>query len=249
MKRLTAGLLLLILLFLTGCTFGRDTRRHYGKYPEYFSIPINSMLGITGSEMDDIEILEKDSKGRVMFAFISWGSNIDTKADGIIDNPELYSIIICQKTDSEYSYYYPDYHFVAAHTKKEITKDQIAALKIRNDWEKDINESKMTKVGIVRNKKQNNSGGSRKEKIFKGKVDFENETLSFIGFGKDKDNRWLYFVRVLDNVSNYKRSYMLILNKDYSYKDSYLQQVDDVWNYQEQLKKFKELNNWSLYVK
>jgi len=236
---------MLLLLFLTGCTFGRDTHRYYDeKYTEYFSIAINSLLGISGIESDNIEILEQDSKGRVMFAFTSRVSRIDDKSG-------LYSIMICQKTDSKYSYYYPDYHFVVAHKKEEITKEEIAVLKNKNDWDKDIDESKVTKVRIARSKKQNNSGGSRKEKIFKDKVDFKNETIAFVGLGTDKDNRWLYYAEILDKEHNYnyKRAYMIILNEDYSYKDSYLQQVDDVWNYQEQLKKFKELNHWSLYVK
>ena len=240
MKRMGSAALLvvLLLLLLTGC---RDPFRHYEKYPQYFSVAIYSLLGISGSEMDDIEILEQDSKGRIMFAFISEFSAIDEK-------PGLYSVMICQKTDSEYSYIYPDYHFVAAHIKEEISEEKIATLKTINDWNNDIDESKMTKVRIVRSKQKNNSRGSRKEKIFKDVVDFDNETISLYGLGTDKENRWLYYVRIFNKDNSYKRSYMLILNEDYTYESTYLQQIDDVWNYQDQLKAFKELNHWSLYV-
>jgi hypothetical protein len=128
------------------------------------------MLGVSGSEMDKIEVLEQDEKGRTMFAYISNGSYICGKTG-------LYSVIICQKTDSEYSCFYPDYHFVVNDKKEEISEDEIAALKTRNDWNQDIDESKMTKVRIVRSRKQNNSGGSRKTKIFKDKVDFSNNNF------------------------------------------------------------------------
>jgi len=240
MKRTVSAALsvVLLLLLLTGC---RNTFRHYEKYSQYFSIAINSLLGVSGHETDEVKVLEQDAKGRTMFAFISRVYMIDDKTG-------LYSIMICQKTDSVYAYYYPDYHFVVANTKEEISEDEITALKNRNDWNDDIDESKITKVRIVRSKQQNNSGGSRKEKIFKDIVDFDNEILIFGGLGTDKDNRWLYYVWVDDKDHKYKRSYMLILNEDYSYESGYLQQIDDVWNYQDQLKAFKELNHWSLYV-
>jgi hypothetical protein len=240
MKKWTA-VLAILLLVLVAC---EPVDRYNGKHPQYFSIAINSLLGVSVSWEDSIEVLEQDSKGRIMFAFISNVSSIDGKKG-------IYSIMICQKADSEYAYFYPDHHFVVAHTKGEITQGQIAALKIINDWDQSIDESKMTKVRISRNKKQDNSRDSRKENIFKDKneVDFENETVLFHSLGTDKDGRWLYFVWVTDNVKyNDKRYYMLILNKDYSYKGTYLQPLDDVWNYQDQLKKFKELNNWTLYV-
>mgnify|MGYP007005628935 FL=1 len=231
-------LFVLLLLLLTSC---RDPFRHYGEYPQHFSIAINSLLGIAGSQRDRIEILEQDTKGRIMFAFISKFSAID-------ERPGLYSIMICQKTDSEYSYFYPDYHFVTAHTKEEIYEDEIIALKNKNDWNMDIDESKMTKVRISRRKKLNSVAGSREKKIFKDVVDFDNETISLYGLGTDKENRWLYYVRIFNKDNSYKRSYMLILNEDYTYESTYLQQIDDVWNYQDQLKAFKELNHWSLYV-
>jgi len=233
-----ALLVVLIMLLITGC---RDTHRHYGKYPQYFSVAVYSLLGISGNEDDDIEILEQDSKGRIMFAFTSKWANIDEKIG-------LYSVMICQKTDSKYSYFYPDYHFVTAHTKEEISEDEITALKNRNDWNKDIDESKMTKVRISRRKKLNSVAGSREKKVLENVVDFDNETVVFGGLGTDKDNRWLYYVWVDDKDHKYKRSYMLILNEDYTYESTYLQQIDDVWNYQDQLKEFKELNHWSLYV-
>lgn len=241
MKRFSMiiSFVLLCSLLCTGC---RDTFRHYGEYPEYFSIGINTMLGITGSENDEIEILEQDAMGRTMFAYISH--------DKIDDTSGVYSIMVCQKTDSKYAYFYPDYHFVVAHTKEDITDKQIETLIETNDWNKALDETKMMKVKIVRRREQKNGRGSREEKIFKetNTVDFNNEKIIMSGLGKDKDNRWLFFVRITDMEYQYLRSYMLILNEDYSYEDTYLEEIEDVWNYQEQLKEFKELNNWSLYV-
>jgi hypothetical protein len=176
-----------------------------------------------------------------MFAFISPGSNIDDKTG-------LYSMVICQKTDSKYAYFYPDYHFIVANKKEDISDEEIAELKRINDWGQNIDETKMTKVKIQRKKNQGNYGGTSNSKIFRDEVDFENETLSFYTLGVDVDNRCLYYVRVFDNSHNYKRSYIILLNDDYSYEDSYLQELKDIWNYQDQLKEFKKINNWELYV-
>ena len=175
-----------------------------GSIPSIFSIAIYSLLGVTGSEFDDIEILEKDSKGRVMFSFCAYGYSIE-------NNDNLYSIIICQKSDLKYTYYYPDCNYIVAPTKNEISEEEICELKEKNDWDKELNQSKMIKAKITRRKEMDNSASPEKRKIFNGDVNFDNEYITFISLGKDKDYRWLYYVTILDHDYNYIRSYMLIL--------------------------------------
>lgn len=241
MKRFSMiiSFVLLCSFLCTGC---RDTHRHYGEYPEYFSIAINSLLGVSGGESDKIEVLEQDSNGRILFLFTTnmWFG----------DKNGLCSLMICQKTDEKYAYFYPDYHFVLANTKEEFTKERTENLKIINDWNQEMDDKKLTKVKIERTKDIDNYAGSQKTKIFEDKdlVDFEIENIIMTRLGVDKEKRGLYYVDFTDKEHNYLRSYMLILNEDYSYEDTYLEEIEDVWNYQEQLKEFKELNNWSLYV-
>lgn len=238
MKRIAVILLTFVILLFSGC---RDSYKYYEDYPEFFSIAIYTLLGVTGGDGDEIEILEKDTKGRTLFSF----STIDNPTNS--DKSGLYSIMICQKTDSKYAYYYPDYNFITAPTREDISEEEILELKARNDWEKELDESKIIKVKIVRKREKENSRDSRKFEIFKNKVNFDNEEINMFSLGKDKNNRWLYYAIVQDREKHkYKRSYMLILNKDFSYQDSYIQQAEDIWNYQDQLKRFKEINNWVL---
>jgi hypothetical protein len=84
-----------------------DTKYH-GDYPELYSVAINSVLGTKGYTCDShgpfqahIKIVEKDSFGRTMFLYF--------------ENRRIspYSLIISQKNDGEYAYYYHDYNFVS----------------------------------------------------------------------------------------------------------------------------------------
>ena len=231
------------LLFLTGC---HDTNRYYGKYPEYFSIAASSLLGISGSEFDTVEVLEQDMQGRILFSFSSPGISMQRGKDS-----GLYSVMICQKTDDTYSYFYPDYHFVVRNKDEEITEGEINSLKERNDWNREIDNSKMVHVKFTC--KKDNIGGITGEdrdetKIFDGKVDDEKEQVQMIRLGIDGKKRSLYLASILiHGEKSYicERSYLVILNADYTYDSRIcLQEVEDIWNYQDQLKAFKELNDW-----
>lgn len=198
-------------LVLIGLASGPDLFKYNEDYPEFFSIAVYSLLGIQGKRYDEIEVLEKDSKGRTLFAFVSNDSPVNDYETG------FYSIIICQKTDSKYAYYYSDYNFITAPTSEDISEAEILELKARNDWEKELDESKMTKVKI---EELELSDDRKKTDIFKNLVDFENERVyDIISLGKDQNNRWLYYAIVQDRKDyEYKRSYMLILNKDFRTK-------------------------------
>ena len=41
---------------------------------------------------------------------------------------------------------YSDYNFITAPTSEDISEEEILELKARNDWEKELDESKMTKL-------------------------------------------------------------------------------------------------------
>jgi len=241
MKKLIV-MLIVCAFILSGC---HDKFRYYGKYPECFSVAVYNLLGITGHEMDEIKVLDQDSKGRILFSFYSWGFSIG-------ENPDLYSVLICQKTDDEYVYFYPDYQFVLSSTKNGISEKEIDELKEKNDWGKELDESKMLRARITKKKKNATSVVKPKERqIFTDLIDFEVETVVMIRLGMDKNKRNLYYVSVCNRTAEsgfgFDRAYMLIINEDNSFDGSHcLQELEDPWKYQDQLKAFKELNDWVL---
>jgi len=230
-------ILIVCAFILSGC---RNTLRYYGKYPEYFSIAANSLLGISGYEREKIEVLESDEYGRILFLFISPSYRFENEKG-------LFSIMICQKTDKEYAYFYPDYHFIVRNTREEILEEDINALKSENSWGENLDGSRMVKVRILYAKKtMDNAARFRKTQIFDGWIDSNTETISLCRFGIDEKGRSLYLAWI-QNKKDYtdKSQYIYIINEDYTYDESIgIQEIEDIWNYQDQLKAFKELNDW-----
>jgi len=239
MKKLIAMLLVCVFL-LSGCY---DKFRYSGKNKNYFSMAIYSLLGVSGRDTDKIEILEIDEYGRVLFSFYS---------SEILFGGEkgIYSIMVCQKTDEKNTYFYPDYQFVFANSEEKISEQDINLLRRRNDWGKELDESKMVKVKNTEKKRNVGSSiSSREKKIFEGLIDFETRMVILTRLGMDKEKRNLYYVSVRDKENDYafERAYILILNEDNTFDGNVcLQEVKNPWNYQDQLKAFKELNDWVL---
>jgi hypothetical protein len=100
---------ILAMLFASGCDPYIRLRKHEGSgYPDLYSIATNSIPNTKGyfkSGLTEIEPkiipIEKDSLGRIMYLYYEGGTI------------SKYSLIISQKSDEEYAYYYPDYNFIS----------------------------------------------------------------------------------------------------------------------------------------
>lgn len=176
-NNLNFSLYLLLIFLLIGC-------RPYSPYkedkPELFTVAIHSLLGTRGHTPEyhgyvpvDIKVLEEDSYGRVLFAYCE--DQIGT----------ITSLLIVQKFDDDYSYFYPDNNFISKNASHLyyydptvynnsnplryaidiFTDEDIILLKQLNDWEKPIDESKCIKTEITRQKEV--------PEIFKKKKDKE----------------------------------------------------------------------------
>ena len=150
---LILSLLFSIVILLTSCSiFNQDKFEYTGEYPELFSIAVNSILGArtqyTNSWgfylMPDIEILDKDTYGRVLFSY----------SDGNLNFP---SLLIMQQTSGNYVYFYPHYNFISSSKEYnwEFTSDEIEELKKMNNWNEKIGDNDaFVRVRIVRHEEE-----------------------------------------------------------------------------------------------
>jgi len=149
-------LLLSSILFLGACFNSEFT--YTGNYPELYSVAVNSVLGLEGFNVSSparqpyVGIMEEDNYGRKLFVY-----------------SELHSIIlVMQKSDEDYAYFYPHYNFFISlrHTWAFTDEDyeKVEALKKANNWNQEMSDdSKFVRVEISR---QRAKGPISNEKLF-----------------------------------------------------------------------------------
>jgi len=241
----------LMFTILSGCvtfliyssrTSHRDGK-YNGDYPELYSIAVNSVLGTRGYHPDShgrfqsmVEIREEDSFGRVMFFY--YEKNTISRL----------SLIISQKSDEEYAYYYPDYNFISIPGGK-FSDEKIEEMKRKNDWNMNIDIDRYEKVKIIRQKAEKGPVKKSQVKEFHRKVlgnDASGNHFT-IFFTKDDYNRSMYvgFGRRRKDLS--ERYDILFFQPDGSYDDKNgVMELTDLNNYQDDLMAFKERNNWNI---
>lgn len=123
------ALYLMLVIFLTGCDLHSPS--HNLVVCGSYAVP-----GMLCSELKggtyQCEVLETDSYGRILFSY-------STKS--IITKEEETAMVICQVSDSQYVYFYEDICYLWG----EVTEDGIMQLKEHNDWECELDYTKMTK--------------------------------------------------------------------------------------------------------
>ena len=249
-------LCLVCCLPLVGC---RDPAAYYGPYVSSYSVASNSLLGLVkiATEESRIVQVEKDEYGRELFIFWGYSSAADRNDQGFSN---VYALLISQKSDEKYVYYYPDYNFIVRQDEyydghypmtdgdildgasNTFSSDEIDALKAKNDWGLLIDESKCIRAEISRKARDT------REKLVSDKLlsDVYNRTANaFTSRGhnylhyltSDEYDRHIYFFGVLGTP------YVAIIFPNGSYK---VTQIFDLWDYQDELKAFKDENNWNL---
>ena len=207
-------------------------------HPELFSIAINSVLGTrgrggNGADRLQITVIEEDNFGRKMFLYFEMK---------VISR---YSLHISQTSDDQYVYFYPDFNFISGPTD-EFSIEEIEELKRKNDWNMEIDLSKSVKVEIVREKGKGpltqTQMSSLYNKVFLGEDNY-NFPSSYIFLTTDDYGRSIYLGIGRPSIGRYV---VMLFGPDSSYDEnkSYFE-LTDLFSYQEELKQFKELNNWN----
>lgn len=235
--------------------------RYKGEYPHLYTVAINSVLTngrISGAEnyhAAEIYKLDEDEFGRELFIYSGSPIALGEEYHG------ANSILICQKHDEQYAYWYDnDNYILAPHygyvdekyngvyddIYKGITDEQIEALKELNDWGKEIDEEKLSSAKIVRDP-QGHSGDSKKAESFYNNLFVENEDDYYDYrysrvIAKDKDGRALYLISGLS--TDYP--IIAIMSPDGEFYEDEWFFYDSPKNYAEDLKRIKEATGWNM---
>jgi hypothetical protein len=261
-------------LMLSGCIVPSDPPPYLyrGPYVDLNCVATNSILGIFGVDNNNIVIIDEDSFGRQMFIY--WGNSDAASTQLRADKPPaIYSILISQKTDSMEVFYYPDYNFILYKDNREARywpkneellglandaaiADNIEWLKQNNDWEKPIDNSKCVSVMVSRKNRVAESqtplvpeeAWKKVYELVDDQQDYYSRTF-FAYLTSDKYDRHIFFFRVVNEDEIYTKSYVVMFNKDGSFDpDQGIMEIIDVWDYQDDLKAFKDKNGWNTGV-
>jgi len=230
------SVIVLIALVFSSCFGSKNADDYCGDYPELYSIAIHSLLGSTGYDFSErkfdseVTVIKEDNYGRKIFLYFE--NNIVS----------TYSIIISQKVDDNYSYFYPDYNFISA-ADNDFLEEAIEELKRKNDWDMPINTGKCVKVEIVRKKSGGPvNSGTLLELYSKTLGDDAFYHLSYIEFFTiDNYDRSIYF-----GFGKSERYVVMLFKPDGTYDESKcVMELTDLYSYQDELKEFKDLNDWN----
>ena len=221
-------------LFLAACLPPVEFE-YLGNYPELYSVAINSLLGargegpgaMTGPVQPNIIVFEEDNYGRRLFSYDEYSSI------GI-------NRVIIQKVEGNYAYFYPHYNFILS-SSNSFTDEEIEILKETNSWNQPMNDgSEFLRVRIVR---QQEEGPISDEKLIEvhdlifpdSELNNNQITGNTIFFRRDRYERSIYL----------RSSVAILFQPDHSFdKGTGMLVIDDLHNYQTELRLFMEANGW-----
>ena len=242
---------LVAVFIMVGCETDRG-KNYTGEYPELYSVAINSLLGSTGYSVSErrydstVELIEEDDYGRKLFYY---NELHPVNAD---------SLLISQKNDDEYVYFYPDYNFISIPLDEmsnvnwrektyveNFSAEAIEELKMRNDWNMEVNLDNCMKVDIVRQKEKGSVRNRDLNRLYNLALgeDASNHASSKTFFIEDAYGRSIYLGH---GTFTSRRWVVMLFQPNGTFDESRcLMELHDTQNYQDELRLFKELNDWN----
>lgn len=244
-------------LGLVGCK-----GKYHGERADLCTEAANSIFDVSMMQAQCFEI-EQDNQGRTLYVFYC----VSMMAyERLYEGTSIIALLVCQKTEGGYVYYYPDinfivgswpvsfYYYVGASREEVMVtafntflEEEIERLKLQNDWNNVFDESKCItqKVVTVRIDYDGNliPSSLSREIMQQLAPDVRPNPHYFYRYLTSDDyGRHIYFCRAPDENSSYTNSYVVMINPDRSYAIS---EINSLWQYQEELKVFKEQNDWN----
>ncbi len=243
-----------------------DYKGYEGENRDLYTEAIYSLLGNRGYFLDgeilgdpEIIIVEEDNYGRTMFSYLEK------------NDISSYNYLIAQKSDDNYVYFYPDYNFISSEYDYQndtgqpvFTTDEINNLKVLNDWNLPLDESKMIRFEITDLKEKPKTEISKD--TFETLLKALSQKSNYLGddtlyryseyFMADNYGRTMYYVYGvgrdalgtgvnLDSVVQYFNA-VIVIQPDGSYDlDTSIMELTSFQEYQNQLYVFKTLNDWN----
>ena len=238
-KKLSLFLTIVICLNMFGCSRPPYKGKHQGLY----TVALHSLLWINGLSYQtdllcdpNIQILEQDSYGRVLFTY----------TEKKFADFSFSCLLVSQKEDGNYVYYYADYNFLLV--KKEdsnsdecvaFSNDDIERLKVMNDWERELDLNKCERKLICDRKNDIPLSGKQLDMAIDGHNNCHG-SQNFYYFTEDSYGRFICYGYVLDDY------FAILFNPDLTYNPETCYFVpSDYYNYQEEFRAFKERNHWN----
>ena len=255
MKKIVICLLMCLITLLTACD---DINTYKENNPELQVIATNSLLGVFGGDFDKVSKLEEDDYGRTLFVF-----------EGEVDDGIVLAVLISQKNTSEKSYYYDNTNYIICKieyaeylkplnldlVKKHFTDNEIQELKDDNDWNTELKEDKFFEIEITRKKHEIISEKKQKQ-VFENLTKTKDYDAAYsTPLTTDKKGKTIYFMTQHSydsktDMDYWGKSYLVMFDSSGEViDDTGTQEIQDRWNYLNDLKEFKEANGWSFYSK
>ena len=144
-------IIIALTLIFSGCD---DFSLYRGEHPELLVVATNSLIFAKIHTIDQIEILEEDNYGRTLFTFTG----------NSFEESEQLSVLICQKSDTNNSYYYEDINYQILQNHNELSEDTLRMLKEKNDWNKPLKEDELMKAVPILRKEVSDTISEKKQK-------------------------------------------------------------------------------------
>jgi hypothetical protein len=239
-----------ISLLFSAC---HDTQIYRGTFPELHIIAIETVIGTVGDEMNRIIVLDEDRYGRKLFAYLG-----RAYFNRELDNPYSLAIIIAQKTNDQYAFYYDANNYIVVTIESKyndldegkvyshFTQDEIDTLKITNEWDQPINETRLFRLDVLRKKKYSQFD-IRDLRPFVSK--FEGEILNsyILCYSTDQNGKTILAVMTKDKNSKY-RNYLVMLERDGNLvSEKSIVEITDQFENTNFIKDFKISNDWAFH--
>lgn len=279
--------LLILLTFLNGCrrAEGGYSGKFVAESASIQSSLVNA--GLTNEPArEHIKIIDEDTYGRRLFiseSYLQVAPSVSENKKKESDEKEnllTAAIGIIQKTDEdthiEYVYYYEDINFIRKDFKEYTPKEssvgieeffmtllerfsqtEIEDLKIENDWDKPLDESKMSRIKIFREKKDIISSSKRLKaylEICEILKLANNWILNESYLVSDNNGKSIYFFRdgYWEDKNQYifTTPYLIMFNKNGEViPETGIFKLDDSLDYSsytDKLIEFKKVNGWDM---
>ena len=251
-------LVALIVLSFVGCVTP-DPRFYDGSYPELYVVATHSLLGVWGGLREYVLILEKDTFGRVMFAYLGGTTATDANI-----NDSILAVLIAQRTTEHHSCFYQGINFIMLEMQerhrrlpesasvffdeyfvmRHFTVEQLEQLKADNSWNEELNEDRFFRVPVSRHRKTRYMTYISEEvqrEVYSAVT--ESGTLNHI------NGNVIFFMRGSrreDGVRIRYPAFLIMFDADGNLiEGTGAMELTDLWDYREQLREFKEINGWS----
>jgi len=249
MKRIILMVLLIFTTILASCGY----RGYSGNCLDLYSVASNSVLWLNGyswgadHECDpNIEIIEEDNYGRKMFTYYEKyykGADISFSA-----------LIICQDSNEKEVFFYEDINYIikertlySKNTEK-FTNDEVARLKLINDWNKEINYDKCVRKDISKSKQKIPHEKEIRNLLVEKFTLINGEYTLFVDYLTNNIDESKYIVYGYIHKSDEEGVYFIGLVKIEDSINLYTMVPSNVFDYKTEVVEFKKSNDWYMIL-